>query len=60
MMTPRATFRPHERVRHPRDFRRAFDRRRSASDDARAEPELKALKDAGHEVGDFFFVPTRG
>jgi hypothetical protein len=23
-------------------------------------PELKALKDAGHEVGDFFFVPTRG
>ena len=22
-------------------------------------PELKALKDAGHEVGDFFFVPTR-
>jgi uncharacterized protein len=24
------------------------------------DPELKALKDAGHEVGDFFFVPTRG
>lgn len=24
------------------------------------EPELKALKDAGHEVGDFFFVPIRG
>ncbi|MFO0908143.1 MAG: ribonuclease P protein component [Isosphaeraceae bacterium] len=35
-MTPdptRATFRPHERIRDPRDFRRAFDRRRSASDD---------------------------
>jgi ribonuclease P protein component len=29
---PRATFRPHERVRRPEDFRRAFDRRRSASD----------------------------
>jgi len=24
------------------------------------DPELKALKDAGHEVGDFFFVPTGG
>jgi hypothetical protein len=24
------------------------------------DPELKALKDAGHEVGDFFFVPRRG
>jgi hypothetical protein len=24
------------------------------------EPALKALKDAGHEVGDFFFVPTKG
>jgi len=24
------------------------------------DPELKALKDAGHEVGDFFFVPIRG
>ena len=24
------------------------------------DPQLKALKDAGHEVGDFFFVPTRG
>jgi uncharacterized protein len=23
------------------------------------EPQLKALKDAGHEVGDFFFIPTR-
>src|SRR5690606_36299759 len=22
------------------------------------EPQLKVLKDAGHEVGDFFFVPT--
>lgn len=27
-----ATFRPHERIRDPADFRRAFDRRRSASD----------------------------
>lgn len=24
------------------------------------EPEFKALKDAGHEVGDFFFIPARG
>jgi ribonuclease P protein component len=32
-VTERATFRPHERVRRPQDFRRAFDRRRSASDD---------------------------
>jgi hypothetical protein len=24
------------------------------------EPALKALKDAGHEVGDFFFIPTTG
>lgn len=24
-----------------------------------AEPELKAVKDAGHEVGDFFFIPAR-
>lgn len=29
---PRATFRPHERIRDPADFRRAFERRRSASD----------------------------
>jgi hypothetical protein len=35
--------------------RRAAGEPRSAPD-----PELKALKDAGHEVGDFFFVPTRG
>lgn len=27
-----ATFRPHERIRSPDDFRRAFERRRSASD----------------------------
>jgi ribonuclease P protein component len=31
-MTPRATFRPHERIKDPTDFRRAFDRRRSVSD----------------------------
>ncbi|MFO0957596.1 MAG: ribonuclease P protein component [Isosphaeraceae bacterium] len=28
----RATFRPHERLRHEAEFRRAFERRRSASD----------------------------
>jgi ribonuclease P protein component len=27
-----ASFRPHERIHHPKDFRRAFDRRRPASD----------------------------
>jgi ribonuclease P protein component len=31
-MTQRATFRPHERIKDPADFRRAFDRKRSASD----------------------------
>lgn len=30
----RATFRPHERINHPRDFQRAFDRRRSASNES--------------------------
>lgn len=30
---PRATFRPHERINDPRDFRRAFDRRKSVSDE---------------------------
>ncbi len=29
-----ARFRPHERIKDPKDFRRAFDRKRSASDDA--------------------------
>jgi ribonuclease P protein component len=29
-----ATFRPHERINDPADFRRAFDRKRSASDGA--------------------------
>ncbi len=29
---PTATFRPHERIKDPKDFRRAFDRKRSASD----------------------------
>ena len=33
MTTPRATFRPHERINDPKDFRRAFDRKRSASDE---------------------------
>jgi ribonuclease P protein component len=28
----RATFRPHERINDPRDFRRAFEKKRSASD----------------------------
>jgi ribonuclease P protein component len=32
MSTPRATFRPHERIKNPLDFRRAFERKRSASD----------------------------
>ena len=31
---PPATFRPHERIKDPKDFKRAFDRKRSASDDA--------------------------
>ncbi|MEL7310302.1 MAG: caspase family protein [Pseudomonadota bacterium] len=29
----------------------------AASEDYRQEPEIKALRRAGHEVGDFFFVP---
>jgi ribonuclease P protein component len=29
---PRLTFRPHEHLRRPADFRRVYDRRRSASD----------------------------
>jgi ribonuclease P protein component len=33
-MTPPATFRPHERINDPKDFRRAFDRKRSASNAA--------------------------
>src|SRR5205823_4071286 len=32
MANPRATFRPHERINRPADFRRAFERKRSASD----------------------------
>jgi ribonuclease P protein component len=32
-MTPKETFRPHERIKDPLDFRRAFDRRRSVSDE---------------------------
>ena len=32
-MNPSATFRPHERLKDPKDFRRAFDRRRSNADD---------------------------
>jgi ribonuclease P protein component len=31
-MSVKATFRPHERLKDPRDFRRAFERRRSESD----------------------------
>ena len=31
-MIPKATLRPHERLKSPADFRRAFERRRSASD----------------------------
>ena len=29
---PRPTFRPHERINSPEDFRRAFERKRSVSD----------------------------
>lgn len=32
MTEPRATFRPHERMNNPKDFRRAFERKRPASD----------------------------
>jgi ribonuclease P protein component len=32
-MNAKATFRPHERLKDPKDFRRAFDRRRSNADD---------------------------
>jgi len=31
-MTSPASFRPHEKVKHPDDFRRAFERRRPVSD----------------------------
>jgi ribonuclease P protein component len=34
MSTQRATFRPHERITDPDAFRRAFERKRSASDAA--------------------------
>ena len=34
MMTTPKTFRPHERIKNPADFRRAFDRRRSVSNEA--------------------------
>jgi ribonuclease P protein component len=34
MRNDRATFRPHERINSPDDFRRAFERKRSASDAA--------------------------
>jgi len=33
IMDPKVTFRPHERLKDPKDFRRAFDRRRSSADD---------------------------
>ncbi len=33
-MTPPATFRPHERINDPQVFRKAFERKRSASDAA--------------------------
>ena len=32
MTTPAQRFRPHERIKDPADFRRAFDRKRSVSD----------------------------
>lgn len=43
----------------PELFLRVRNKVRGGAAAARGhEPELKALKDAGHEVGDFFFVPT--
>ena len=33
IMNLKATFRPHERLKDPKDFRRAFDRRRSSADE---------------------------
>ncbi len=60
-MNARQTFRPHERIKHPDDFRRAFERRRSESDgilvvygveNGRAHPRLgisvsrKKIRDA--------------
>ena len=33
IMNLTATFRPHERLKDPKDFRRAFDRRRSSADE---------------------------
>ena len=33
IMNPKASFRPHERLKDPKDFRRAFDRRRSCADE---------------------------
>jgi ribonuclease P protein component len=33
MTTPRFTFRPHEHLRRPSDFRRVYERRRSVADD---------------------------
>ena len=33
IMNVKATFRPHERLKDPKDFRRAFDRRRSSADE---------------------------
>ena len=38
---------------------RQLVRRSATAVPAAQEPDLKALKDAGHEVGDFFFIPTR-
>jgi hypothetical protein len=33
---------------------------RAAQNNFRQTPELKSIKSAGHEVGDFFFVPKTG
>ena len=33
IMNLKASFRPHERLKDPKDFRRAFDRRRSCADE---------------------------
>jgi len=44
----------------PELFLRVRDRIRHSSKatEIGRDPKLKVIKDAGHEVGDFFFVPS--
>jgi hypothetical protein len=37
---------------------RSLERQSPMASEAGQEPQLKVIKDAGHEVGDFFFVPS--